>query len=70
MPDDAQLLLAEMPSEVDDVLRQLVEIVGLHAARLPAHAIAALVGRDHAKARLCEIGHLVPPAEAIVGKAM
>jgi len=47
--------------ESNDVLGQLINIIGRNACRLVAYIIAALIGRNHQIAPVCKIPDLFAP---------
>ena len=61
--DNDRLVDLEMVEQMRDVAGQVFEVVGLNLGRARRRAIAALVGRDDAPARLGESLDLMAPGE-------
>ena len=68
--DDDRLVDLEMVEEADDVAGQTVDGIVLDRRRTVAFAVAALVERDRAKARLVQPLDLATPGEGDLGKAV
>ena len=69
MADNAETADPQRIGQQEDIADQLVRRVGLHRLRLRRAAIAALVGRDAAKA-VGEMRDLVAPGAVAFGKSV
>jgi hypothetical protein len=68
--DKNSLLDPEMIEQFDEIAGELFDVVGLHRLRSVGLAVAALVGRNHAQARLAEGLDLMTPGIGDLGPAV
>ena len=70
VPDDHRPFGADVIEQADDVGGQLDDVVRVDGRRLRRPAVAALIGRQHAVARLGQRRNLVTPGVRQLGEAV